>query len=540
MEKKPNDAGNNILLSKYTQALIATLKSIKSRSRPDEISKIEVSQTVSFLAIVYEKMRNAIEFREDHLILRAAIERILKRRLALNPKGEDEAENLLRELLWARYFDNGYLGKNDVDNIQKILDTYLKIRKKLILGRPAAVQIYLNDFIFDLLTAEIEETLNPQSAKKKSAQTFYIYQVLRQKIKIEELTEPQKDAIFLAALEKIYRKSDRSYQRYHLLITFYQPLSFYSEEELDKLIPKLPEIFKKIDGFIRSPYLDILSKFIKKNLPPFLILFAILDKKLTEIESVLTQYEKLKSEVDYICREKYQQLSTKVKNLAIRAFIYIFLTKMIFALILEFPLSNYFYGTADLRSITINTLFPPILMALIVLSFRIPDEENTRRIFGRIVEIINKDQSFEKNISLFTKKSKIKKPILIFEFTVFYSFTFLITFSLIYEVLTQLNFNLISQLIFIFFVSVVTFFSYRIKQSVNELKISEKESIFTPFIDFFFMPILSLGKFFSSEIAKLNFFIFVFDFIIEAPFKLIFEIVEEWIAFVRKRKEEIV
>jgi len=540
MEKKPNDAGNNILLSKYTQALIATLKSIKSRSRPDEISKIEVSQTVSFLAIVYEKMRNAIEFREDHLILRAAIERILKRRLALNPKGEDEAENLLRELLWARYFDNGYLGKNDVDNIQKILDTYLKIRKKLIIGRPAAVQIYLNDFIFDLLTAEIEETLNPQSAKKKSAQTFYIYQVLRQKIKIEELTEPQKDAIFLAALEKIYRKSDRSYQRYHLLITFYQPLSFYSEEELDKLIPKLPEIFKKIDGFIRSPYLDILSKFIKKNLPPFLILFAILDKKLTEIESVLTQYEKLKSEVDYICREKYQQLSTKVKNLAIRAFIYIFLTKMIFALILEFPLSNYFYGTADLRSITINTLFPPILMALIVLSFRIPDEENTRRIFGRIVEIINKDQSFEKNISLFTKKSKIKKPILIFGFTVFYSFTFLITFSLIYEVLTQLNFNLISQLIFIFFVSVVTFFSYRIKQSVNELKISEKESIFTPFIDFFFMPILSLGKFFSSEIAKLNFFIFVFDFIIEAPFKLIFEIVEEWIAFVRKRKEEIV
>jgi len=110
---------------------------------------------------------------------------------------------------------------------------------------------------------------------------------------------------------------------------------------------------------------------------------------------------------------------------------------------------------------------------------------------------------------------------------------------LIYEILSLLNFNLISQLIFIFFVSVVTFFSYRVKQISKELKLEEKEGIFTPFIDFFFMPILSLGKFFSQEIARLNFFIIIFDFLIEAPFKMIFEVVEEWISFVRKRKDEI-
>ena len=527
-------------LSKYTLALITALKSIKPKPSPDELSKIEVSQTVSFFALVYEKMRNAVEFREDHLILRAAIERILKRRLAINPSGQDEAENLLRELLWARYFDNGSFGKEDAFKIQKIIDVYLKIRKDLILGRPSEIQIYLNDFIFDLLTSEIEETLTPQKAQKQAAKTFYIYQVLRKKIKIQELNEVQKDAIFLAALEKVFRRSDRAHQRYHLFITFYQPLSEYSNEELEKLTPKLPEIFKRIDEFIKSPYIDILSKFIKKNLPPFIILFDILEKKANEAESILTNYEKLKNTVDLLCREKYQQLSTKIRNLAIRAFIYIFLTKMIFALILEFPLSNYFYGSADFRSITINTIFPPILMALIVFSFQMPDEENTKRIFQRLIEIINKDQTFEKQVALFTKKTKIKKPILIFGFTVFYSMTFLVTFSLIYEILTQLNFNLISQAIFIFFVSVVTFFSYRIKQSVNELKLSEKESIFTPLVDFFFMPILSLGKFFSQEIARLNFFIFVFDFIIEAPFKLLFEIVEEWIAFVKKRKEEII
>jgi len=232
-----------IALSQYTLALISALKSIKPRPKPDELSKIEVSQTVSFFALLYEKMRNAVEFREDHLILRAAIERILKRRLAINPEGFDEAENLLRELLWARYFDNGSFGKDDVVKIQKIIDTYLKVRKKLLIGRSSEIQFYLNEFIFDLLTSEIEETLSPEKAQKQAAKNFYIYQVLRKKIKIEEINEAQKDAIFLAALEKVFRKSDRSYQRYHLFITFYQPLSEYSKEELEKIIPKLPEIF---------------------------------------------------------------------------------------------------------------------------------------------------------------------------------------------------------------------------------------------------------------------------------------------------------
>ena len=54
------------------------------------------------------------------------------------------------------------------------------------------------------------------------------------------------------------------------------------------------------------------------------------------------------------------------------------------------------------------------------------------------------------------------------------------------------------------------------------------------------MPILSLGKLFNEGVARINFFIVLFDFIIEAPFKLIIEVIEEWITFVRNKKEEIV
>jgi hypothetical protein len=156
-----------------------------------------------------------------------------------------------------------------------------------------------------------------------------------------------------------------------------------------------------------------------------------------------------------------------------------------------------------------------------------------------MIDIIDADKQFETSVSLITKKSKIRRPVLVFGFTVFYSLTFIITFGLMYILLSTLEFNLISMAIFFFFMSVVTFFSYRVRQTAKEYQMKEKESFARPFVDFFFMPLLSLGKFLSTGLSRLNFMTFVFDFLIEAPFKLIIEVVEEWISFVRNKREEI-
>src|SRR3990167_2091358 len=92
-------ADQKIVLSNLTNRLVKAVEEIKEKSPIDEYSKLTVSQTVSFLALVYEKVRNAIEYREDHLIRRAAIERILRRRLSMNPEAKNEAENVLRDSL---------------------------------------------------------------------------------------------------------------------------------------------------------------------------------------------------------------------------------------------------------------------------------------------------------------------------------------------------------------------------------------------------------------------------------------------------------
>jgi hypothetical protein len=495
----------------------------------------------TFLKHAMQKVRNAIEYRDEHLVRRAAIERILKRRLALNPVGNGEAENVLREIMWARYFPIGSLGEDDINTIQSILNKYLRIKKVMIVGRDSSTQGYLFQFLVDLLTCEIEETLSPDTAAREASFTYFLYQTLRNKVNIEGLSEQQKDAFFLSAIEKSFRKSDEPYLRYHIFVTFYKPLLQYTDAELGELTTKLPYIFKKIDDIISNPYADNLSRFIRKQLPPYLILFDILRKKGTKVKEILADRKKLWQEVDMTCREKYQQSKSKLQILAFKSLIYIFVTKMLFAIILEYPVSLWLYNEVNLVSIAINSLFPPILMFVVVMIFKLPGEENTARIYYRIIEIIDADKSFEntKTFNL-TKKKKEKRPVLVFGFTIFYTMTFVITFFLINRMLTLIHFNAVSQAIFIFFVTVITFFSYRIKQVVREYRLIEREGVLAPIGDFFFMPIVSIGKFFSAQLGRLNFFTVLFDFLLEAPFKLIIEVIEEWITFVRARKEEIV
>lgn len=538
--KKDSPPGEKISLSKYTTALLNGLRDIRKKTSPGDQNRLTVSRTVSFLAFVYEKVRNALEYREEQLILRAAIERILKRRLALNPQAKGEAENLLRELVWARYFASGNLGDHDVDNVQKIIDRYLSLRYSLTTGRDAKTKTLINDYFLDLLTCEIEEYLNPEDAEREAIYMFYIYQILRQKIAIDGVSEQQRDSFLLVALDKAYRRSDTPYQRYHLFVTFYKPIYQYNEHELSTLAPKLPHIFNKIDEIIRDPSVDRLTRYVRKQLPPFLVLFEILNKEKDKAVQIIDAKDSLWAIVDQTCRDKYTQSQSRLRNLAVKSLIYIFITKMVLALILEYPVSIWLYGRVDWLSISINTFFPPILMVVIVALVHLPGEDNTKKIYNRIIDIISQDQTFETMVAYKTGKIKNRKPLLVFGFSIFYTFTYFITLYLIHLVLQRLKFFPVSELLFVFFVSVVSFFSYRIKQVANEYRMEEREGIFSPILDVFFMPILSIGKFLSSEIGKLNFFILIFDFIIEAPFKLVFEVVEEWIAFVRQRKEEIV
>ena len=67
----------------------------------------------------------------------------------------------------------------------------------------------------------------------------------------------------------------------------------------------------------------------------------------------------------------------------------------------------------------------------------------------------------------------------------------------------------------------------------------EKQNLKSVFFDFFFVPFIDLGRHLTENISKLNLIIFVFDLIIETPFKVIFSFFEQWFLYLRTQREKL-
>src|SRR3989344_5897470 len=112
---------------------------------PNHEHKMSVNPVVSKFATWYEKGRNAMEYREDEVILRAAIERILKRRLLLGGNAETTAEPLVRELIWAHYLPDSSVPVSIVDQVEQLIDRYLSLRL-LILKKHRMSEMEINEW----------------------------------------------------------------------------------------------------------------------------------------------------------------------------------------------------------------------------------------------------------------------------------------------------------------------------------------------------------------------------------------------------------
>lgn len=540
-DKNPYAKGADIAISEYAKAL---LKSWEAGVVKTSVSanRISVSQTVSFIAFIYEKMRNAVEFREEHLIRRASIERIIKRRMLLNENGRNISELLIKELLWARYYENNTLGEEKIAEVQLIIDKYFFLRNEISSGRSGKEQEKIASFMLEVLSCEIEECLSPNP--RREAFTNFVYQMIRPHVAPFEDDFLTRDILVYIAVERTFAHSDDPLIRYNLLKLMLPEITEITWKTADKILPKMLEVYQDIERNLYHPMSDKMRNWVKKQIPPFMILLDLFTQNTNNIESIITDESLLKQKVDQSCRNRYEETKSRLRRTGIRSFIYILLTKVIFALLLEIPYDLYVMKGLSYVPITINVIFPPALMTLIILTVTVPGDENTRKIYNLILSIISEnphDPKYIQNAIKLDTKIKVRSPFFTAAFTVLYLGTYLLSFGSIIYVLTKLNFNPVSQGIFIFFVTLVTFFAFKVISITQEYLVTDHDGPLTPIFDLFFLPVMRVGQWLSGEVlTKLNILIFFFDFIIEMPLKAIVEVIDEWAKFVRLKKEEIV
>ncbi|MDQ3239704.1 MAG: hypothetical protein M3P33_04225 [bacterium] len=497
-------------------------------------SNIQVSRAASALAVIYERIRQVIDYQDEVVLRRKAIERILLRRITASKSSEQSiAEGLIREITWAHYIDNNVLPPERVDQVAEIIKRY-----KVLLETNTYKQTNklpdLRDWILGVMSSEIEQLLVPHFTT--DALVNLMYESLDTSGNAFSVDEATKNLQVFLTVHRTLLKSDKSVLRYHLLNSYYPDWQKNNLETTQQVADQFIQLVTAIDYHLKHPLGEKLFPIIRKQTAPFTILKAITDIYRTKSNDILAITPEREEAIKTMCNTKYQDAKARIQRAAVRSIIYLFITKITLALLLEVPADRILYGEVHFVPLLINVLFPPLLMFLIAVTIRVPNQKNTDKIIKRLGAVIE-DPDGRNAIKLTIPDVKPRSPVYIY----FYLAMFVVSFGLISWLLSRINFNFVSGTLFFFFTCLVSFFAFRIRQTARELvMVDQKESFLSSIADLFFLPFLRVGRALSNGFSKINIFIFIFDFILEAPLKSLISVAEEWFTFIREKKDEIV
>ncbi|QQG42112.1 MAG: hypothetical protein HYV90_02240 [Candidatus Woesebacteria bacterium] len=494
--------------------LVALLSRLSYGGIINEKNRESSNGFVETLAGVYEKARNALEYRADNLVRRAAIERILKRIVILTKDPIKIADRLLTELAWAKYVSYEELKVSDKANLKNVLAKYVSF-----IGSSVPTE-----WILKIASAEIEELFNLNTDYKQF--TFFAYQVVRQKI---AMTGTDLDLITFFATDKVYAASDDEQIAYHILGLAGGTITRDKFEEAWKL-------------FIQArthKELPRISKFVRRQMPPMIILRDIYFYAPVEFKSTITKKGVFDKRAEEVLKTQLDQMSGKIATAGVRSVFYVFLTKMILAFGLEVPFEVFVYGHLSILPLTVNLTFPPLLMWLTTMQIKLPSKKEKASLIERAWYILENFDSLknEKDV-LRNSESEGDHNFVYYLFSILYAIFFFGVFWAIYYTLGRIGYTFFSKFIFIFFLTIIAFFAYRIAQIAKVYSWKGTEARGATFIEILSLPILAIGSRLSQGLSKLNFLAFTFDFILEAPFKIILGFIDSWVQFLSAKKEE--
>ena len=321
-------------------------------------AKVEGESTNDFvgtLARVYEKARNALEYRADNLVRRAAIERILRRRILLNKDPASLTDKLITELKWAKYLSSDEAQKTCKAELTKIVGRYIS---------------YLNDsvpteWVVKIASAEIEEFFNLNTDYKQF--TFFAFQVIKPKV---VLTDENIDLLVYFAIDKVYAGSDDEQIAYHLL-------KLAGENTTQTMFKEAWRLFNLART---SKHLSRIYKFVRHQMPPLVLLRDMYFYYPADFREIVASQDQFETRAGEVLKIQLHQLSGQIKTAGTRSVIYVFLTKMVLAFVLEMPLEIYFYHYLHVVPLAINLIFPPLLMWLATTQIGLPSKKEEQEL----------------------------------------------------------------------------------------------------------------------------------------------------------------
>ncbi len=556
IKKKEGRLNLNINAKKLFQLIYIKKNNLEDYS--DNLPKIKVSSMVSRLAFLYEKIRNAVDYDDDHLLRKNAIKRIFKRQIVIEGivKDLDSQElslHLLTELIQAGYLENNSVPENKINEVAKILEKYIKLKdcsfkksKYYLKSKPhkkkrtSKAQKKLLNWIMSLAAAEIEENLTKDKVKQEIVADMF--EILSENIKLPRDLPFEDDLgiqIYIS-IAKNYLNFDQDLLSFILFKYYNKNWPNITDPEIENLAEKIDVLSLLVNQQLKHPLSRQLDKIVKGYSLYFSILEEVIEENPIKIyDQALNNYKSFINIIKEACAKRYKKIKNRLWRSGFRSIIYIFLTKSIFVFLIEIPAIRWFGEEINPFSLAVNVSFPAFLLFIMILFTWSPAQENNKKIISGIEEIVFSEKKKKGDILL--RKPAKRSLAMDVIFNLLYLGGFSITIYVVIKALVFIDFNWVNITIFLFFLMFVSFFSFRIKREMKKFIIIEPtEGLLSFLFDFFYTPIVAMGRFLSDNASRINIFIFILDFIIEAPFKVFVEVFDDWIKYMKERKEDLV
>ena len=554
-EEEKSNTNPESLLSAGGQKLVENYQRVLDSLKPrGEIATIHVDEIASKVALIYERIRKIIDWKEEHLIRRGAIERVLKRRLISemsrnklipfpNVDPEKAAEPMVLELIRGGHFTNDKIPQAKIKDVEKVLKKYIYILENNPLYDSVNIKdkINLYNWLLEIAASEIEDTLEPPL--KENLLINFMTETILERIRVSpgaNLPEEEKRLQTYIAVHRALFHLDAPLISCHLIkYRYFSNWTDLGENQLEEVTKKITDLWKRIEEDLGHPFSSHFQKICEKYDTVYLILGDILEKLSKQPESINESFSD-PAFLEPLIKESYDKRLSTLKSRLTRAAIYstlsIFVAGALSLFVVEVPLAKLFYGSFSPLAVLVDILIPTAVMFLLVIIIKLPGEENFTRVVKETNKIVYKSE--EKDI--YEIKARKKKGWLMgLTIGLLYVLTSSISMALVFWVFRIARVPVTSLYIDTLNVAMIVFAALIIRQRAKEMTIEEKTSFSQFLLDVLSIPVARLGQWLSVKWKEYNIVSVFFTAIVDIPFLTITEFIENWSNFLKEKKAEI-
>ncbi len=527
-------------------------RNLRAQKLPKRVPTIHVDKVAHRVAALYEKIRRVIDWKEEHLVRRTAIERILKRMLLSEISGAlitadlnagEIAESLVTELVRGGHLPNDSIPCSWAVRVERVLAKYIYIlgncsKEDTISESKKKIDLY--HWLLSVAACEVEDVLSPPV--KEEALIECMTNIMAGAISGNSdftLNNEEKWTQTYIAVHRALFHLDSPIIAYHLLSRRYADWSKISFSRLEEINNQIFDIAEDIGAELDHPLAGHFSMICEQYDTVYLLLgdaLELLSGKPDGIPMEFASQPRLEDLIDIAYHRRLKTLKSRLLRMAVYSTLSIFVSSALSLFIVEAPLAKLVYGEFSPFAMMIDILFPTVLMFLLVGLVRPPSKKNLGRVMAHTKSVVYQGRGDIYEI----KVRKGKRVIMgLFTKSLFILFT-IISLGITVFIFYLSGIPISSIMIDTANIAVIVGAALWIRERSRELIVGmEERGFLTLLFDSLTVPIARFGSWLAVKWRKFTSVSIIFTALLDMPFVAFIDFIDSWNQFLKEQKRGI-